>query len=42
LLFSKSETEYLILRKLEENPHLTQREISEELGVSLGKKNGKK
>jgi len=36
---NKSETEYLILRKLEENPHLTQREISEELGVSLGKTN---
>ena len=34
-----SETEYLILRKLEENPHLTQREISKELGVSLGKTN---
>ena len=36
---NKSETEYLILRKLEENPHLTQREISKELGVSLGKTN---
>ena len=34
---NKSETEYLILRKLEENPRLTQREISKELGVSLGK-----
>ena len=36
---NKFETEYLILRKLEENPHLTQREISKELGVSLGKTN---
>ena len=36
---NKSETEYLILRKLEENPRLTQREISKELGVSLGKTN---
>ena len=36
---NKFETEYLILRKLAENPHLTQREISKELGVSLGKTN---
>ena len=36
---NKSETEYLILRTLEENPRLTQREISKELGVSLGKTN---
>ena len=35
----KSETEYLILKKFEDNPHLTQRELSKELGVSLGKTN---
>ena len=35
----KSDTEYLILKKLEDNPRLTQRELSEELGLSLGKTN---
>ena len=36
---NKSDAEYLILKQLEDNPHLTQREISKELGVSLGKTN---
>ena len=35
----KSDTEYSILKKLEENPYLTQRQISKEIGVSLGKTN---
>jgi len=35
----KSDAEYLILKKFESNPHLTQRELSKELGVSLGKTN---
>ena len=35
----KSDTEYLVLKKLEANPHLTQRELSKELGLSLGKTN---
>ena len=35
----KSDTEYLILRTLEDNPRLTQRELSKELGLSLGKTN---
>ena len=35
----KSDAEYLILKQLEDNPHLTQREMSKELGVSLGKTN---
>ena len=35
----KSEAEYLILKKFADNPHLTQRELSKELGVSLGKTN---
>ena len=35
----KSDAEYLILKKFEDNPHLTQRELSKELGVSLGKTN---
>ena len=35
----KSDTEYLVLEKLENNPHLTQRELSKELGLSLGKTN---
>ena len=35
----KSDAEYLILKKLEDNPYLTQRELSKELGVSLGKTN---
>ena len=36
---NKSDAEYLILKKLEDNPYLTQRELSKELGVSLGKTN---
>ena len=35
----KSDAEYLILKQLEDNTYLTQREISKELGVSLGKTN---
>jgi|TARA_B100000315_G_scaffold234222_1_gene248060 EPS-associated MarR family transcriptional regulator len=35
----KSDAEYLVLKKLENNPYLTQRQISKELGVSLGKTN---
>ncbi len=33
------ELEYRILKKLEENPKLTQRQIATELGLSLGKTN---
>jgi len=36
---SKSENELLILRILEENPRLTQRELAKKLGLSLGKTN---
>jgi EPS-associated MarR family transcriptional regulator len=36
---SHSETELEILQKLEENPKLTQRQIAEHLGLSLGKIN---
>ena len=35
----KSDAEYLLLKKLEDNPYLTQRQLSKELGVSLGKTN---
>ena len=35
----KSDTEYLVLKKLDNHPHLTQRELSKELGLSLGKTN---
>ena len=35
----KSEAEYLVLKKLENNPRLTQRKLSKELGLSLGKTN---
>ena len=35
----RSDTEYRILTILEENPHLTQREISKRMGLSLGKTN---
>ena len=35
----KADTEYLVLKKLENNPRLTQRELSKELGLSLGKTN---
>ena len=34
-----SETELDILRKIEKNPKLTQRQISSQLGISLGKTN---
>ena len=34
-----SETEFDILRKIEKNPELTQRQISKQLGISLGKTN---
>tara|TARA_B100000214_G_C23956610_1_gene623174 strand:- start:1043 stop:1360 length:318 start_codon:yes stop_codon:yes gene_type:complete len=36
---SHSETELEILQKLEENPKLTQRQIAEHMGLSLGKIN---
>jgi len=39
LKMSKSENELIILRILEENPRLTQRELAKKLGVSLGKTN---
>jgi len=35
----KSEAEYIILKKLNNNSNLTQRELSKELNVSLGKTN---
>ncbi len=35
----KSDTEYLVLKKLEKHTHLTQLELSKELGLSLGKTN---
>ncbi len=35
----KSDAEYIILKKFQDNPYLTQRELSKELGVSLGKTN---
>ena len=35
----KSDAEYIILKKFEDNPYLTQRQLSKELGVSLGKTN---
>jgi EPS-associated MarR family transcriptional regulator len=34
-----SETHLRVLRLLQANPHLTQRELADELGVSLGKAN---
>ena len=36
---NQSEEELEILRKIEENPNLTQRQIAEHLGLSLGKIN---
>jgi len=36
---STSETELIILKKLEKNPNLTQREMAKELNLSLGKTN---
>ena len=35
----KSDTEYIILRILKDNPKVTQREMAKELGLSLGKTN---
>ena len=35
----KSETEYIILRILKDNPKKTQRELAKELGLSLGRTN---
>jgi len=32
-----SDTEYRLLKFLEENPEITQRKLAEELGISLGK-----
>ena len=32
----KSEAEYIVLRILKDNPKITQRQISEKLGLSLG------
>jgi len=34
---TKQELEYRVLKRLEQNPNTTQRELAEELGVSLGK-----
>ena len=34
---SKQELEYRVLRWLEKNPNITQRQLAKELGVSLGK-----
>ena len=36
---SKSDSEYVILRIVNNNPKATQRDIAEELNVSLGKTN---
>ena len=35
----KSDAEYIILRILEDNPKMTQRQMAKELGLSLGKTN---
>jgi EPS-associated MarR family transcriptional regulator len=35
----KSDTEYIILKILKDNPKMTQRQIAQELGLSLGKTN---
>ena len=35
----KSDTEYIILKILKDNPKMTQRQLSKELGLSLGKTN---
>ena len=35
----KSDTEYIILKILKDNPKVTQRQLAEELGVSLGRTN---
>ena len=36
---NKQEAEFLIFKIIEKNPNMTQRQISTELGVSLGKTN---
>ena len=36
---NKPDTEYIILRILQDNPKWTQRELARELGLSLGKTN---
>ena len=35
----KSDTEYIILKILKDNPKMTQRQLSKELGLSLGRTN---
>ena len=35
----KSDTEYIILKILKDNPKMTQRQLSKELGLSLGSTN---
>ena len=35
----KSDTEYIILKILKDNPKITQRQLSKELGLSLGRIN---
>jgi EPS-associated MarR family transcriptional regulator len=35
----QEDTQFRVLRLLEESPHLTQRQMAKELGVSLGKAN---
>ena len=35
----KSDTEYIILKILKDNPKITQRQLSKELGLSLGRTN---
>ena len=35
----RSETEYIILKILKDNPKMTQRQMAKELGLSLGKTN---
>ena len=35
----KSDTEYIILKILKDNPRMTQRQMASELGLSLGKTN---
>ena len=35
----KSDTEYKVLKIIEDNPYKTQRQIAKELGLSLGKTN---
>ena len=36
---SQSDTEYIILKILKDNPKMTQRQMAKELGLSLGKTN---